>query len=416
MKHILFIAPHSFPIKSSESICNSKVVYALASAGYIVDVYCSALKSTYTEETEITEKLSGHPNINIFPIQHNLLTFRGNIINILKNIIHHISIYLLSGYYYNGIDFPYQCIQHITKRKKENPDLNYDVIITRGFNTDYAGIYLKKLFNTIWIANWNDPYPVSRFPHPYGKGFNSELPLTFRKLYHDIQKYVDIHTFPSERLRNYMLLCFTDVSIEQTRVVPHMAHTLLLPQNKQFNYNKPLKISHVGSVEHPRNPKNFLLALSKVINQTSIKIDCTFIGNYDSDVLEVINEYGLQEHVTLQPGLPYAKALEVISSSDLSLIIEAICEEGIYLPTKFVDSIQSLTPVLCVSPTLGTLRDMVNQNKVGYWCDNESIENITECLLKVISDYTNHNLPTISLSAAEYFFEENIINIYKSII
>lgn len=38
MKRILYIAPHSFPIKSSESICNSKVAYVLASMGYQIDV------------------------------------------------------------------------------------------------------------------------------------------------------------------------------------------------------------------------------------------------------------------------------------------------------------------------------------------------------------------------------------------
>lgn len=416
MKHILFIAPHSFPIKSSESICNSKVAYALASAGYVVDVYCSAQKSTYIEESEITKKLSNHPNINIFSIEYSILNRKEGIKKFIKNILHYGLILLKSGYYYNGIDFPHQCIQHVIKRKKENPELHYDTIITRGFNTDYAGVYLKKFFNAKWIANWNDPYPVTRFPHPYGNGYNSKLPIAFRKLHRDIQKYADIHTFPSERLRNYMLLCFTGVTMEQTRVIPHMAHTMLLPIHKQSDSTKTLKISHVGSVEYPRSPENFLRALANVIHKTSIKINCTFIGNYDSNVRKIINDYNLTDYVTLQGGLPYAKALEVISSSDLSLIIEALCQEGIYLPTKFVDSVQSLTPVLCVSPSEGTLRDLVNQNKVGYWCNNESIENIEECLLKVISDYTNHNLPTISLSAANYFFEDNIVNIYKSII
>ena len=81
MKHILFIAPHSFPIKSSESICNSKVAYALASAGYVVDVYCSAQKSTYIEESEITKKLSNHPNINIFSIEYSILNRKEGIKN-----------------------------------------------------------------------------------------------------------------------------------------------------------------------------------------------------------------------------------------------------------------------------------------------------------------------------------------------
>ena len=170
MKRILYIAPHSFPIKSSESICNSKVAYALASAGYVVDVYCSASKSTYIEEEGITQQLSCHPNLNIYPIKHTTLSRSGSIVEVIKKILQYCLIYIKTGYYYNGIDFPYQCIKQFLTRKKQNPALSYDVVITRGFNTDYAGIYMKRKFNTKWIANWNDPYPVSRFPYPYGQG------------------------------------------------------------------------------------------------------------------------------------------------------------------------------------------------------------------------------------------------------
>ena len=53
MKRILFIAPESFPVMSSESICNSKVAYVLASAGYKVDVYTCDDRDTYPEDNLI---------------------------------------------------------------------------------------------------------------------------------------------------------------------------------------------------------------------------------------------------------------------------------------------------------------------------------------------------------------------------
>ena len=416
MKRILYIAPHSFRIKISESTCNSKVAFALASAGYIVDVYCSASKSTYIEEEGITQQLSCHPNLNIYPIKHTTLNRSGSIVEVIKKILQYCLIYIKTGYYYNGIDFPYQCIKQFLTRKKQNPALSYDVVITRGFNTDYAGIYMKRKLNTKWIANWNDPYPVSRFPFPYGQGFDSKLPILFRKLYHDIQKYADIHTFPNMRLRDYMLSCFTVVSPVNTRVIPHMAHTVLLQSNKPSTVTPCIKISHVGSVEYPRSPRNFLIALARVREKMNIQIDCTFIGGYDSEIKNIIDQYALSDCVRLHEGLPYAKALEFIAQSDISLIIEAICEEGIYLPTKFVDAIQSLTPIMCVSPEKGTLRDLINQYNVGYWCNNQSIENIEFCLLEIIKDYQNHTLPQISPIETSYFFEKDTIDIYKSII
>ena len=55
MKRILFIAPHAFPIKSSESICNSKVAQSLAEAGYKVDVFTCKDNSAYPSDQKIDD-------------------------------------------------------------------------------------------------------------------------------------------------------------------------------------------------------------------------------------------------------------------------------------------------------------------------------------------------------------------------
>lgn len=59
MKRIVYIAPHSFPIKSSESICNSKVAYVLASMGYQIDVFACSDSSTYPKDSKIDQFLQG---------------------------------------------------------------------------------------------------------------------------------------------------------------------------------------------------------------------------------------------------------------------------------------------------------------------------------------------------------------------
>ena len=75
MKRILYIAPHSFPIKSSESICNSKVAYVLASMGYQIDVFACSDSCTYPKDSKIDQFLQEVPNMRIFtciPVQtHN---------------------------------------------------------------------------------------------------------------------------------------------------------------------------------------------------------------------------------------------------------------------------------------------------------------------------------------------------------
>ena len=70
MKRILYIAPHSFPIKSSESICNSKVAYVLASMGYQIDVFACSDSSTYPKDSKIDQFLQEVPNMRTFIEQH----------------------------------------------------------------------------------------------------------------------------------------------------------------------------------------------------------------------------------------------------------------------------------------------------------------------------------------------------------
>lgn len=91
MKRILFVAPHSFPIKSSEAICNSKVAHVLAEAGYHVDVFSCSDESTYPGDTEYNDILSSSKRLNIYSITPKYIISRKDklyrtFINILYNL------------------------------------------------------------------------------------------------------------------------------------------------------------------------------------------------------------------------------------------------------------------------------------------------------------------------------------------
>ena len=212
MKRILFVAPEAFPVKTSESICNSKVAHSLAEAGNKVDVFTCSNMTTYPLDNKVDAFLRTSPNLKIFHVDSNFqlskqFSFKKNLVNGLKNL----QILLKTGYWYNGISIPFGIVSAIEKRIKEYGKMPYDVLITRGFNTDYVGIHLSKKYGIKWVANWNDPYPVKRFPAPYGEGYDAKLPFFENRIYNLIQKYADVHTFPSDRLRKYMLKCFVHI-------------------------------------------------------------------------------------------------------------------------------------------------------------------------------------------------------------
>ncbi len=418
MKKILFVAPHSFPIKSSESICNAKLAYSLACAGYKVDVYSCTDHSTYPSDAYLSALLSSPNNLTIssivpdYNIQRNFPLRK-----LLRAGLFNLKVLLKTGYFYNGISIPYLILKKILEDISKRGSFDYDVVITRGFHTDLVGITLARRFGVKWIANWNDPYPSVKFPTPYGKGYNTKLPYFENRLYNDIQRFASVHTFPNSRLRDYMLKCFGNVEKKYTVIIPHMALRALY--NNNCMSDGILRIIHCGDLRAPRSPRNFLKALSKYLEvnpEYSKVIDCSFIGKVDDDIPHLIRELGLSSSVNLNKGLNYRDALAAISKSNVSLIIEAECEEGIYLPTKVVDSIQCGIPIFAVSPTPGVLNDMIRSKQIGYFAENTSVDSIYEQISIIVKDYKHGNLPKVSPNQCHEFFDSDIVEQYRQLI
>lgn len=416
MKRILYIAPHSFPIKSSESICNSKVAYVLASIGYKVDVFACSDSSTYPEDLSIDQFLQNSPNIRVFMVRPSKKNFcrTASFISNLRCIPHNLKIFLKTGRFYNGISTPYSILQAVYGHIKVDGGFHYDAMITRGYLTDIVGITLKKKYNVTWIANWNDPFPLKRFPAPYGQGYTAKLSFFENQVYQSIQKYADIHTFPCIRLRNYMLKCFTNVKVENTVVIHHMAHSQLTQffHSGSMANNTILKIVSCGSVGEPRRPEVFLEALSIALKEVHVNVKLYFIGFYSEMLRSLSEQFGLSDVVDFIPPKKYSECMDFISSCDVSLIVETSCEEGIYLPTKCVDAFQCEKPIFCVSPRVGTLHDIIKRFNVGYIADIDDMSDVVLQIKKLLADYLAHQLPKVNKNITPEFFEDHIAQQY----
>lgn len=406
MKRILFIAPHSFPIHSSESICNAKVAYLLTEIGYAVDVITIDDGASYpnTEDTQIF--LKNNTCLSVYSVIDK--RSKNRFLSHIKSVLVHLLAFLKTGYYYKGVNFSYLALNKAQDLICKNGIDSYVAMISRGYRTEVAALFLKKKYGIRWIANWNDPYPIEKFPAPYGEGIHASLTTSMNRILDDIQRYADIHTFPSSRLRDYMMKYMTNVRVENTRVIPHLAHSILSPQKKD-NSSDILVLVHAGNVTHPRNPTFFLQALSNYIHSVeSPKVLCYFIGKVPSDFNTVTEDLDIVDYVKYLPPQNYFNTLQYIRKSDVSVIIEAACEEGIYLPTKVVDSFQCGKPIFCVSPTIGTLRDLNNNMRVGYCADNDNVDSITKAIFSMCNDFQNDNLPVITKDKVDYFFEDSV--------
>jgi glycosyltransferase involved in cell wall biosynthesis len=397
-KKILFIAPSSFPVNSPEAIVNIKLLELLSSNDYQIDLISKKIKWSNYPSTQSLEDLDVKINRNIVVEVDNKLT--------LKTLFQHLCIYFLFGTVFKGAHWAYEVIFNNRSFFK---DEKYDYVITKDTPSFLIGYYLKKKYGLKWISTWNDPYPPLKYPVPYGSGLNAKMPF-YNKGTIRIMDFADKHIFPNERLRNYMLN-YLDPDKTKTIIIPHLAYEPILGKTKN---EKKLRLIHSGNVRSPRDPKIVVQAFAKFIADTNANdIDLDFIGIFDNELIELVKSVDCESQINLLPPVEYKQSLELLKEYDLALIIEAPCEEGIFLPTKVGDYMSHKTPIFSISPSIGVLNDLYVENYVQYFADISNEDDIYEEFKKIYSDYKSDQLKNSRFN--DTYGKEYILKLYNTL-
>lgn len=182
------------------------------------------------------------------------------------------------------------------------------------------------------MATWNDPYPVEKYPFPYGNGPKAKVFWGAKGLIPMMEKYPDFHLFPSERLRDYMLQ-YLNISLEKTRILPHVTLEMNL-QRKNTNLRN-LSILHSGNLNYPRDPEPLLKALALFVHESpDAQLKVYFQGVLPDKLKKLIIQLDLVKWVKILPAISYKESIEQLSDYNVALIIEAPCAEGVFCRQK----------------------------------------------------------------------------------
>lgn len=405
MKRILFLAPYSIPVNNPEAICNAKLLKVLSEAGYIIDVISKNNNRAYAGDADHKLFTAYLNSVKIFNLD--------NKIN-LRTIVDHLRVLLKTGYVYKGAHW---AIYAIKEAEKLLLRYKYDCIMSRSPASELVALYLSRKYKIRWIANWNDPYPEKRMPAPYGNGADGKLNYFENRLLKAVAREADIHTFPCERLRKYMLSFMKETHYDRTLVIPHVCIDGLFDPLSAYHDDK-LRIVHSGNVSFPRDPEPFFKGLRMFLNEhPNASIEVNFIGKQDSFFQQLIMSNQLESVVHIVSPLEYIDNLAFIQRNDVALLIEAPGEEGIYLPTKVGDYMQCGRDIFAVSPLLGTLHDLYEKGDVKYFASCSSPEEIKVQLKRIYVQYLNQNRKYKSEGGISIdYSDENVLSQYKQII
>lgn len=396
-KHILVIAPASIPITGAEAICNVKLLRILSENGYKIDLISKRMKYTHYPETNLAELELNLNSVNTIEVDNKIS---------LKVIWQHLCCLFIFGTVFKGAHWAY-CVLKVAKELcKKN---QYDAIITKNSPSELLGYYFKKKNGIKWIATWNDPYPTKKYPKPYGNGVNAKLFILERPLLKKMEE-ADYHIFPNQRIRDYMSN-YINIPAEKTRIIPHV----VIPREHIDTPHENLKIVHLGNVLPPRDATPFLRALSEFIkNKQDAKIEIAFIGQTPQSIKDYIKTTHLEKYVKVFPPVKYEESQEILETYDIQLIVEAPCEEGIFLPTKVSDSMQLGKPIFTISPSVGVLNDLYKKGHISYFSSVKDEKDILATLEQVYNDFTNGKLKTFSLEKS--YSPQTIFQQYDEII
>jgi glycosyltransferase involved in cell wall biosynthesis len=402
---ILFITIAFAPNEFSESIVNSKLVLAFRDQGYYVDVI-SRGKHGVTYSSLWNEPWLSLKE-NTYQIEYNLGSKLTRFIDTLKCSFQ--------------FRYPLEGVRWVKRAYNQAENLilenNYDIIITRSPSdvSHIVGLNLKKKYNIPWIANWNDP-SNGIMPFPY-KNHSSSFNNCVSKYYtQKILKKADMNTFPSERLRSYFEK-FYSFKINKTEIIPHIGMKIIKEQEKT-DEDDIVSICHAGSLSIERNPEMLLKNIARLrIEYNKSKIKLTIIGIADIQLNRLINKYNLQEDVLFADSKPYVETLIFMQKFDVLCVVEAKMDEGIFLPSKLSDYSFLNKPILCFSPSKGTLIDIINQYGAGLAIDNENDEDVYNGLKLLVKYKENRTLSKKIKNDRlnEYLGIDSVMSKYESV-
>ena len=393
------IAPGSFPVTSAECIVNIKLLQAMTNSGqFEVDLVSKAINwQDYPSDS--MESLGVR-------VRSHKLVVTDNKLNI-KTILDHFKCFLLFGTVYKGSHWAakaFKCVKELTDNNE------YDYILTKNESSFLLGYYFKKHRGIKWIATWNDPFPRMLYPEAYIKYWNLKPRLSDRRCISIIRKYSDNNIFPNERLRDHLLKTYR-IPLSRTTVIPHVVLNREPADRKKADI---LRIIHSGNINYPRDPELFLGALQQFFSKKQdARLEVFILGVTGQDIEQKINSHSLQEHVHTIAPVSYNKSMDLLTDYDIAVIIEAKCQEGIFLPTKVSDFMQSGIPIFAISPASGVLNDLFKNGNIPYYASNESQEEIMIQIERIYNDYLNGS-SRISNIIPDSYTEETITNLYLS--
>jgi glycosyltransferase involved in cell wall biosynthesis len=294
----------------------------------------------------------------------------------------------------------------------------YDLVLSRSGpdSAHLAALAFSRGRALPWLANWNDPSGV-KHPPPYGRGKNADLGFWHERFLGEVARAATWHTFPSAMMRDYICEYLGASAASKSTVIPHAAPVYRTPE--PTDRKGPFTVTHAGRLSAERSPVVLIEGFSAFVREErpAMGARLLIVGIDDHGAKDLAGHHGVGDHVIFLSPRSYSETLSLLCTSEVLLIVEAYCKEGIYLPVKFVDYVSTGRPILALTSPESTLYKLLASQGGGIAADASSPADVARCLTTLYRQWERGALGgTYGSSCLFHLFSpEKIVSEYCSL-
>lgn len=264
------------------------------------------------------------------------------------------------------------------RRLGEELIMQYKIDVIFSFSnpqeSNIAGAMIRKKTGVPFVSYFSDPWYDSPYKH-----FSRIAAQKVLRLERFVIKNSDRALFINEAEKRVIMRKLPAKWHKKGGVVHHCYDPADYPPI-QKKANEKFTFSYIGTFYKQRDPEVFFKGVKEAIRrypQLRSKIKIQIVGGvneyflYPAETLYLlINKYGFNELVEIQPPVDYKKSLEYMKLADCLVAIDADVSESVYSPSKLFDYAGSGTPIIGITPTGGPTHKFLSS--LGYCSFNYS--------------------------------------------
>ena len=389
----IMVISHSFPpFLDASSIAVAKFVKYLERNGCSTTVICGLpprskrLLSLFDREIDVSLMEFVPQNTGVVRVPDTIYEFAiramGRFIKTLK---------LLPDYNFGWFWKASNVALKVLREEQAQVLLSYAMPAT----CSLVGLRVKRVAGIPWVAYFSDPW----IDNPYFK-YPKVAYFANEKMERRVIENADAVVFPSERIRELVMRKYPGGWKAKTFVIPHpLDPELIRPIHK--GENNKITFAYVGRLYHKRKPDFLFEAIKRILKdspEVAKRIQVLLVGYIEPRHKKMIRDFGIHPIVSHIEPVPYVKSLEFMMNADVLLLIDAPSElPSVFLPSKLVDYISTLRPILALTPVQGESADVVRKVN-GIVVEPDDIEGIEQALIFLVKHLRENDTSAFAYS------------------